>query len=485
MSDPEEESAASEREEDFGAMFEASLKAKRRERGDLVEGTIVAIGPEVAFVDVGGKGEAVIEIGELKNAEGELEVAVGDRIQAMVVSTAGGLALSRRLAGGAATDRQLEDAYQTRLPVEGKVERAVKGGYEVRIGRQRAFCPMSQIDVRGAAELPHEGHVYQFRIIEYKEGGANLVVSRRALLEDEQRANAAGVRQSIVAGAVMTGRVTSVREFGAFVDLGAGVQGLLHVSEMAWSRVADASQVVKPGEEITVKVLRVDEDKQKISLGLKQLSADPWSTVHERYETGQVRAGRVTRVAEFGAFVELEPGIEALAHASTFAPTGRSGGWSSQVAPGTTGAFEILTIDLEKKRIGVALLQEDWARVQGTSRPGIVPGARVTGKVERHEKFGVFVFLAPGRTGLIPLSETGVAHEADVRRTFPVGADVEVLVLEVDPAGRRIRLSAKAVAESREADEVREWTERADAPPAESFGTLADKLRSAFKPREK
>lgn len=487
MSDPEEDFAASVPEEDFGAMFEASLKAKRLERGDTVEGTIVAIGPEVAFVDVGGKGEAVIDIAELKNADGEVEVAPGDRIQAMVVSTAGGLTLSRRLAGGGATDRQLEDAFQTRLPVEGKVERAVKGGYEVRIGRQRAFCPISQIDVRGADTSAHEGQVYQFRIIEYKEGGANLVVSRRALLEEEQRANSAGVRESIVAGAVMTGRVTSVREFGAFVDLGAGVQGLLHISEMAWSRVADPSEVVKAGDEVTVKILRVDEDKQRISLGLKQLSADPWSTVAERYETGQVRVGRVTRVADFGAFVELEPGVEALAHASTFTPTGRSGGWASLVAPGMTGAFEILTIDLEKKRIGVALLPDDWARGQATAapRPGIVPGARVTGKVERHEKFGVFVFLAPGRTGLIPLSETGVPKEGDVRRAFPVGADVEVMVLEVDPAGRRIRLSAKAVADAREADEVREWTEREDAPPAEGFGTMADKLRSAFKPREK
>ena len=214
--------------------------------------------------------------------------------------------------------------------MEGKVERAVKGGYEVRIARQRAFCPFSQIDTLRTDPSAHEGRVYAFRIIEYKEGGRNLVVSRRALLEEEQRASAAEVRRSIVAGAVMTGRVTSVREFGAFVDLGAGVQGLLHVSEMGWSRVSDTSQVVKPGEEITVKVLRVDEDTQKISLGLKQLTADPWSTVQATYEVGQVRTGRVTRVAEFGAFVELEPGVEGLAHASTFAPTGRSEGWSAR-----------------------------------------------------------------------------------------------------------------------------------------------------------
>ena len=255
----------------------------------------------------------------------------------MVVSTEGGLTLSRRLARGAATARQLEDAFRAGLPVEGKVERAVKGGYEVRIARQRAFCPMSQIDiVRTTDPAQHVGRVYTFRIIEYKDGGRKFVVSRRALLEEEQQARAVEVRQSIAVGAVMTGRVVSVRDFGAFVDLGAGVQGLLHVSEMGWSRVSDASQVVTPGEEITVKVLRVDDETQKIALGLKQLTADPWSTVQATYEVGQVRTGRVTRIAEFGAFVELEPGIEALAHASTFAPTGHSRGWSRSVAVGTT-----------------------------------------------------------------------------------------------------------------------------------------------------
>jgi small subunit ribosomal protein S1 len=266
------------------------------------------------------------------------------------------------------------------------------------------------------------------------------------------------------------------------------VQGLLHVSEMGWSRVSDTSQMVKPGDEITVKVLRVDEDKQKISLGLKQLTADPWSRVAATYEVGQVRTGRVTRVVEFGAFVELEPGVEGLAHASTFAPTGRSQGWSTLVAPETTGAFEILSIDLEKKRIGVALLPEGSARAGGAASPApeIVVGARLTGKVERHEKFGVFVFLAPGRTGLIPSSETGLAREADVSRAFPVGADVEVVVLEVeDPPGRKIRLSVKAVLDAHEAAEVREYSEREDVAPAEGFGSLADKLRGALKPREK
>ena len=181
----------SEADEDFAAMFEASLKAKRFERGQTIEGTIVAIGPEVAFIDVGGKGEASIEVGELKDPEGDLEVAVGDRIQAVVVSTVGGLTLSRKLARGAATLRQLEDAFHSGLPVEGKVERDVKGGFEVTIARQRAFCPFSQIDIVRTEPSVHIGRVYEFRITEYKEGGRNLVVSRRTLLEEQQRATAA------------------------------------------------------------------------------------------------------------------------------------------------------------------------------------------------------------------------------------------------------------------------------------------------------
>jgi len=384
----------SEPEEDFATMFEASVRARRIVRGQTIEGTVVAIGAEVALVDVGGKSEAVIDISELKDPDGRLEVAVGDRIPATVVSSDGQLKLSRRLALGAATARQLEDAFAAGLPVEGKVERAVKGGYEVRVSRQRAFCPMSQMDtIRTVDPAQHEGRVYRFRIVEIKDGGKDLVVSRRALLEEEQRATAADVRKTIVEGAVLTGRVTSVREFGAFVDLGGDVQGLLHISEMGWSRVADPSQVVKPGDAITVKVLRVDADKQKISLGLKQLEEDPWSRAGETYHPGQVRTGRVTRLAPFGAFIELEPGIE----------------------------------------------------------------------------------------GLVPASESGAARDTDLRTTLPAGRTVEVVVVEVDAAARRMRLSVKGVQDVRDAEEVREYTERVGNAPAEQFGSMADKLRDALR----
>ena len=244
----------------------------------------------MAFVDVGGKGEATIDVAELKDEDGDLEVAVGDRIQAVVVSTAGGLTLSRKLARGAATDRQLEDAFHSGLPVEGKVE--TRGQGRIRSPHRAAARLLPALADRHAAHRPvgaRSGASTSSGSSSTRKA-AGISSSRAARCSRKRSApSAAEVRQSIVAGAVLTGRVASVREFGAFVDLGGGVQGLLHVSEMGWSRVSDTSQVVKPGDEITVKVLRVDDDKQKISLGLKQLTADPWSSVAEHVRVGQVR----------------------------------------------------------------------------------------------------------------------------------------------------------------------------------------------------
>jgi len=475
----------SEQEEDFATMFAASTATARRvERGQTIEGTIVAIGPEVALVSIGGKSEAQIDVAELKDEDGDIEVSVGDRIQAVVVSTSGGIMLSRKGVRAAANLRELENAFRAGIAVEGRVESINKGGYEVRIARARAFCPLSQIDiVRTADPAVHVGKTYTFRIIEYKDGGKSVVVSRRKQLEEEQQASADAARTSIVAGAVLTGRVVSVRDFGAFVDLGGGIQGLLHVSEMSWSRVATPGAVVAAGDQIAVKVLRVDEGTGKISLGLKQLQDDPWSTVGTTFQVGQVTTGRVTRVADFGAFVELQPGIEALAHASSFPPDGRPGGWRKSVPVGTTAAFEILTIDVAQKRIGLALVEAGSSRAAGAAAPqdALAPGTIVTGKVERHERFGVFVFLSPGRTGLMPFSESGLDRDADLAKAFPIGSELEVAVLEADSSGRRIRLSRKAVAQQREQAELREYAARPDATPSAPLGSLADKLRDALK----
>ena len=387
-------------EEDFAALFAASQQAKRLATGETVEGTIVAIGPEVALVDVGAKGEASLAVDELRNEDGDVEARVGDRIQATILSMSGGIVLSRRLQRGAASRRQLENAFRAGLPVEGKVENQVKGGYSVTIARLRAFCPVSQIDiVRDADPASHLGRVYEFRIIEFGDDGRKFVVSRRALLEAEQKKRADEVRRSLVPDAVVPGRVVSIRDFGAFVDLGGGVQGLLHVSEMGWSRVNDPSQMVKPGDEITVKVLRIESKhgEDKIALGLKQLTDDPWSSVQDKYPVGQVVRGRVTRVAEFGVFIELEPGV----------------------------------------------------------------------------------------VGLLPAAETGVAKGADLKKAFPVGTQIDVIVLEVDVAGRRLRFSIKAIHDEAEKADVRDYAARADADGSASLGSLADKLRGALGSRDK
>ncbi len=475
-------------EQDFARMLDESLEPISYEEGEMVEGTIVAIGSDVAFVDVGGKGEATIDVEELADADGEIDVQVGDIVQAIVVSTAGGLKLSHKLARGAATRKRLNEAYRSGLPVEGRVEKSIRGGFEVRVAGQRAFCPISQIDTVFTEDpAVHEGQVYTFRIIEYKDDGKDLVISRRALLEEEQLEKAEEVRRTLISGAVLPGRVVSVRDYGAFVDLGGGIQGLLHVSEMGWSRVADPAKVVQPGEQITVKILSVDEEKGKISLGLKQLQADPWSTAEGRYWVGQVLTGKVTRIADFGAFIELEPGIEALAHVSTFVPTGKRDGWRAAAAPGTDLAVEVMSVDVERRRLGVAVLEQGSVRAEGAraaKKIEIVAGARVRGTVERHEKYGVFVFLAPGITGLMPLAESGVERGGDLRKAFPVGGHLEVLVLEIDPSGRRIRLSRKALLEAVERGEAREYAEQQEQGQDEGFGGLADKLRAAIRPAD-
>ncbi|MEW6321975.1 MAG: S1 RNA-binding domain-containing protein [Acidobacteriota bacterium] len=383
----------SEPDDDFATLFDASSKARQVSRGQAIEGTVVAIGPKVALVDIGGKGEAEIDVDELKDAEGHIAVAPGDRILAKVVSTGRGVVLSRKGVRSAATDREIEEAFRAGLAVEGRVVQQVKGGYEVRVAGARAFCPLSQIDnVRAADPAVHVGQAYAFRVIEFKNGGRDIVLSRRRHLEDAERAAAAEVRKAIVPGAVLTGRVASVVSFGAFVDLGGGIQGLLHVSEMGWARVTSPGDVVTAGDAITVTVLRVDEATGRISLGLKQLQDDPWADVATRIQPGQVRTGRVARVADFGLFVELEPGF----------------------------------------------------------------------------------------SGLVPMAETGLEREMDPRKAFPVGSDLDVVVLEVDEEARRIRLSVSAVAAERERAEVRDYAARRETSPQPSVGSLADKLRGAL-----
>ena len=464
-------------DEDFAALLAASLEPAVFETGQTVQGVVVLIGRDVVFLDVGGKGEATMDLAELQDEEGQLTVEVGSTVEAVVVSTSGGVTLSHKLARGAATRRQLEDAYRAQLPVEGRVEKANKGGYEVGIGGQRAFCPISQIDTGFTSDPEaHVGQLYTFRIIEYSEEGKNLVISRRALIEAEEREQAVEIRKTLVTGADIPGRIASVQPYGAFVDLGGGIQGLLHVSEMGWSRVSDPTTVVQPGDSVTVRVLGVDDAKGKISLGMKQLQTDPWDAVGQSYASGHRLTGTVTRVLEFGAFIELQPGIEALAHLSTFPPSGKRDGWKDAVPVGTMVAVEILTVDLEKKRIGVAVIEKDSAGILT-----IEAGAQLTGTVERHERYGVFVFLSPGHTGLMPNEETDTAYGTDLKQLFPVGTEIEVAVLEVDAETHRIRLSRKALREVEEKSDARAYSQRQREGQEASFGSMADTLRAAFR----
>ncbi|MEE2790945.1 MAG: S1 RNA-binding domain-containing protein [Acidobacteriota bacterium] len=463
-------------EEDFAALLASSLEPAVFETGQMVQGVVVLIGKDVVFVDVGGKGEATMDRTELQNEEGQLTVEVGATIEAVVVSTADGVTLSHKLARGAATQRKLEEAYRAQLPVEGRVEKANKGGYEVEVGGQRAFCPISQIDTRFTSDPEeHIGQLYTFRILEYNEESKNIVISRRALLIEEEREQEAEVRKTIVPGADLPGRIASVQPYGAFVDLGGGIQGLLHVSEMGWSRVSDPTIVVQPGDCVTVRVLGIDDEKGKISLGMKQLQTDPWDAAGRSYASGHRQTGTVTRVLDFGAFIELRPGIEALAHVSTFPPSKKRDGWKDAVTVGATVSVEILNVDLEKKRIGVAVIEKDLARVQT-----VEAGVRLTGTVERHERYGVFIFLSPGHTGLLPSEETDTPYGTDLKRLFPVGTDIEVIVLDVEPDGRRIRLSRKAIREVEENNDARAYSKRQSKGQEATFGSIADKLRAAF-----
>lgn len=473
-------------EEDFARLLEQSDEPRAFHAGETVAGTIVALGKDVAFIDVGGKGEATIDLVELADEDGNVAATVGDPLQAVVVSTAGGVKLSYKLARGAASRQALDDAFQAGLPVEGRVESAIKGGFTVSVGGERGFCPISQIDTAYTSDPEvHEGQVYTFRITELDgERGRNLVLSRRALLEEEERERADEIRGTIVPGVDLPGRVVSVQSYGAFVDLGGGIQGLLHVSEMGWSRVSTPAEVVQPGDEVTVRVLRVDEDGEKISLGIKQLQPDPWSTVADTYMAGQVQIGPVTRLADFGAFIELAPGIDALAHVSTFPPTGRREGWKDAVKVGDVVGVEILTVDAERRRIGVAVVDPEAAAGERAIRPDLVSGARVTGKIERHESYGVFVFLAPGRTGLLPVEETGLERGSDLRKAFPAGSDLEVMVLEVDGENGRIRLSRRAVFDAEERGDANAYHERQEKTQGDSFGALGDKLRAALESRK-
>jgi len=471
MSDPE----------DFATMFAREAARPVLEIGQIVKGRVIQISAESVFVDVGGKGEAWIERAELTDEEGRLRVAIGDEVEATVVSTGDEIRLSHKLRQGAQARQALAVAAQAGIPVEGKVAAVIKGGYEVTVGGLRGFCPFSQMDVRRVeATEEYVGRVLEFRITTFSDNGRNLVLSRRRLLEERAAETAVETRKKVIPGAVLTGTVASLADFGAFVDLG-GVQGLVPLSELSHSRASRPADLLRVGDAVSVKVLRIDQEKGRISLSLKALEGDPWAGVSGRLRERQVVRGRAVRSTEFGIFVELLPGVDGLLHITEI-PRNRQGALREAAAGGAEIAVLIISIDTEKRRVALALAP-DGAALGQQMESRVEVGAVLTGTVERHESFGVFVRLGPGQTVLVPTAELAMSRGADPRKTFPAGSEIKVLVLAIEEGGRRIRLShAQALAREEQAETqayMQQSPKRGDG-----FGlTLGERIKQSSKNR--
>jgi small subunit ribosomal protein S1 len=462
--------------EDFATLFARHEAGPALERGQVVRGRVIQITGEHVFVDVGGKGEAWIDRGELADDEGRLRVGIGDEIEATVVSTGDEVRLSHKLRQGAQAREALAVAAQSGMPVDGKVAAVIKGGYEVTVAGVRAFCPQSQMDLRRvAAPEEYVGRVLEFRIVKYAENGRNVVLSRRQILEEEAARAAEETRKKIVPDAVLPGTVSALADFGAFVDLG-GVQGLVPMSELSHARVGRAADRLRVGEPVMVKVVRIDAEKNRLTLSLKALEGDPWAAVPGRLRERQVVRGRAARATEFGVFVELLPGVDGLLHVSEI-PRHRQAALRESVAAGAEIAVIIVGIDSGKRRVALALAPDD-ATIGEQMESSVSVGAVLTGTVERVEPFGVLVRLGPGQTGLVPNAELGAARDADPRRAFPVGSEMSVFVLAIEDGGRRIRLSREKAITHAEQAEAQAYLK--DARKGGGFGmTLGEKLNQA------
>jgi small subunit ribosomal protein S1 len=471
MSDPE----------DFATLFAREAARPVLEVGQVVKGRVIQISAESVFVDVGGKGEAWIERAELTDDEGRLRVAIGDQVEATVVSTGDEIRLSHKLRQGAQARQALAVAAQTGIPVEGKVAAVIKGGYEVTVGGLRGFCPFSQMDLRRVeAAEEYVGRVLEFRVTTFSDNGRNLVLSRRRLLEERAAEMAEETRKKILPGAVLTGTVAALADFGAFIDLG-GVQGLVPLSELSHSRASRPADLLRVGDAVAVKVLRIDQEKGRISLSLKALEGDPWTAVAGRLRERQVVRGRAVRSTEFGVFVELLPGVDGLLHITEI-PRSRQGAMREAATGGAEITVLIVAIDREKRRIALALAPEG-AELGQQMESSVEVGAVLTGTVERHESFGLFVRLGPGQTGLVPIGELSMSRGADPRKTFPAGSGIKVMVLAIEEGGRRIRLShTQALAREEQAETqayMRQGPKRGDG-----FGlTLGEAIKQGRPPQ--
>jgi small subunit ribosomal protein S1 len=432
--------------ESFAQLFEESLANKEMRPGSIVTGTVVDIQPDAVIVNAGLKSEGVIPIEQFYNSQGEVEVAVGDAVEVSLDAVEDGFGatrLSREKAKRAQVWKRLEKATEDGEIVKGVISGKVKGGFTVDIDEIRAFLPGSLVDVRPVRDTTYlEGKELEFKIIKLDQRRNNVVVSRRAVVESEYSAEREQLLETLQEGAQVKGIVKNLTDYGVFVDLG-GIDGLLHITDMAWKRVKHPSEIVNVGDEIEVKVLKFDRERNRVSLGLKQLGQDPWADLARRYPEGTRLFGAVTNIADYGCFVEIEDGVEGLVHVSEMDWTNKNVNPGKVVHIGQEVEVMVLDIDEERRRISLGMKQchtNPWEEFSATHNKG----DHVTGTIKSITDFGIFIGLPGGIDGLVHLSDISWNDEGEEAvRDFKKGDDLEAVVLSVDAERERISLGLK------------------------------------------
>ena len=435
--------------ESFAQLFEQSLANQRIRPGMILTGLVVDVTPDVVVVNVGLKSEAVIPVEQFKDESGQIEVKAGDEVEVALDSVEDGTGetrLSREKAKRARTWTRLEEAFNKSEIVTGMITGRVKGGFTVEIDNVRAFLPGSLVDVRPVRDTAYlEGKPLEFKVIKLDQKRNNVVVSRRAVVEQEFSAERSALLENLQEGAVVHGMVKNLTDYGAFVDLG-GIDGLLHITDMAWKRVKHPSEVVKVGEEIDVRILKFDRERSRVSLGLKQLGADPWENIARRYPASTRVFGKVTNIADYGAFVEIEDGVEGLVHVSEMDWTNKNVNPAKVVHTGEEVEVMVLDVDEDRRRISLGLKQckaNPWKEfAENYNR-----GDHVSGQIKSITDFGIFIGLSGNIDGLVHLSD--ISWDMPVEeavRSYQKGQQLEAMVLSIDPERERISLGIKQLA---------------------------------------
>jgi len=478
MSDQIENENNDPEEESFADLFESYSAGMRDDLqlGDKISGKIISIGKDVVFLDVGTKVDGIVERSELLDSEGNMLFEEGDEMELYVVSRDDHeIRLSKAISGVGGVE-MLSEAFHSAIPVEGKVAATCKGGFNVEMLHRRAFCPISQMDVV-YVETPEDyvGQVYEFLITQFENNGKNIVVSRRKILAQVQEKEKAAFLETLNSDDVVEGRVTKLMPFGAFVELTPGLEGMVHISELSWSRMEKPEQVVQADDRVLVKVLGIvngeKKNTHKISLSMKQVEEDPWTHVPEKFNPGDKVNGTVTRCMDFGVFVEIAPGIEGLVHISEMSYVKRVVKPADEVTPGESVSVLIKDLDPRKRRISLSMRDtqgDPWLDVSDTFKVGQV----IAGTLENKETFGYFVTLAPGVTGLLPKSKFNLAEKPGHLEQLKPGDAIRVSVAEINARDRKITLAPGDAAEEDG------WKDYSQNTQAEPMSDLAMKLQA-------